>query len=205
MVPRQAARTPAVNEAELALLIDNEKLVATHAHLPWAKLVSSKSVWLLWAQYFCLTYPWYFYITWLPQFLRTRYPYLSDDQRASLAFVPLLRWARFPGLRPTCPVHGPLDRSVNRARRTMAMTGFFGAAVMLCVCIQVKSPLATIAALGLASFCNDLVMPGAWATCMDIGGKFAGTVSGSMNMWETSAGFVAPVAGGYILQATGGR
>jgi MFS transporter, ACS family, glucarate transporter len=197
---------PDVNEAELALLIDNERLVATHARLPWAKLVSSKSVWLLWAQYFCLTYPWYFYITWLPQFLRTRFPYMSDDQRASLAFVPLF----CGGLGSlACGLLAPytvrLTGSVNRARRIMAMTGFFGAAVMLCVCIQTKSPSATVASLGLASFCNDLVMPGAWATCMDVGGKFAGTVSGSMNMMGNLAGFVAPVAGGYILQATGGR
>jgi MFS transporter, ACS family, glucarate transporter len=52
----------------------------------------------------------------------------------------------------------------------------------------------------MASFCNDLNMPGAWGTCMDIGGKYAGTVSGSMNMMGNMAGFVAPMVGGYILQ-----
>jgi nitrate/nitrite transporter NarK len=39
---------------------------------------------------------------------------------------------------------------------------------------------------------------------MDIGGRFAGTVSGSMNMMGNLAGFAAPVFGGYILQRTGG-
>jgi nitrate/nitrite transporter NarK len=59
--------------------------------------------------------------------------------------------------------------------------------------------------MGLASFFNDLVMPGAWATCMDIGGKYAGTVAGSMNMMGNIAGFVAPMTGGYILRETGGN
>jgi len=34
---------------------------------------------------------------------------------------------------------------------------------------------------------------------MDVGGRFAGTVSGSMNMAGNIAGGVAPVAVGYIL------
>jgi nitrate/nitrite transporter NarK len=39
---------------------------------------------------------------------------------------------------------------------------------------------------------------------MDIGGKYAGTMAGSMNMMGNLAGFVAPMTGGYILQRTGG-
>jgi MFS family permease len=57
-------------------------------------------------------------------------------------------------------------------------------------------------AMGMASFSNDLVMPGAWGTCMDVGGKYAGTLAGSMNMMGNLAGFVAPWLGGYILQRT---
>ena len=59
-------------------------------------------------------------------------------------------------------------------------------------------------AMGMASFCNDLVMPCAWGSCMDIGGKYAGTLSGSMNMMGNMAGFVAPQVGGMILDATRG-
>ena len=95
--------------------------------------------------------------------------------------------------------------SVNRARRFIAVTGFAGAAAMLLVCIHMRSPLPMIGFLGLATFCNDITMPGSCAACMDIGGKYAGTVSGSMNMMGNLAGFVAPVVGGYILQVTGGK
>ncbi|MEJ7609434.1 MAG: hypothetical protein WKF37_24955 [Bryobacteraceae bacterium] len=67
--------------------------------------------------------------------------------------------------------------------------------------MQMKDALTVMLFIGFASFCNDLVMPGAWASCMDIGGKYAGTVSGSMNMMGNLAGFVAPVVGGYVRDA----
>jgi hypothetical protein len=98
-----------------------------------------------------------------------------------------------------------LTGSVSQTRRVMACTGFFGAATMLLVFIRMQSGNGegTLAAaamtmffLGLTSFFNDLVMPGAWATCMDVGGKLAGTLSGSMNMMGNAAGFIAPVIAG---------
>jgi ACS family glucarate transporter-like MFS transporter len=47
-----------------------------------------------------------------------------------------------------------------------------------------------------------MTMPGAWTACMDIGGKFTGTVSGAMNMMGNLGGFVSPIVIGYILDWT---
>jgi cyanate permease len=57
--------------------------------------------------------------------------------------------------------------------------------------------------LGLASFANDLAMPTSWATCMDVGGRYAGTLSGSMNMMGSLTAGLAPIIVGYLLAATG--
>jgi ACS family glucarate transporter-like MFS transporter len=64
---------PSVNEAELALIPPASSQIA-HGPVPWKKLVTTRSVWLLWAQYMCLGYGW-FYVTWLPK-------YLSERQRS---------------------------------------------------------------------------------------------------------------------------
>ena len=61
---------PSVNAAELELLRENEAKLTGHAHVPWGKLVASPTVWMLWGQYFCISYGWYFYITWLPTYLK---------------------------------------------------------------------------------------------------------------------------------------
>ena len=57
-------------------------------------------------------------------------------------------------------------------------------------------------AMGLASFCNDLTMPGSWSTCMDVGGRYAGTLSGSMNMMGSVGAAVASLAIGLLLDYT---
>lgn len=63
-------------------------------------------------------------------------------------------------------------------------------------------PVAAILAISMASFSNDLVMAGAWSSTMDIGGKYAGTVSGAMNMFGNFAGIAKPLLVGYLLEQT---
>ena len=57
--------------------------------------------------------------------------------------------------------------------------------------------------LGMAGFFNDFVMPAAWAGTMDIGGRYAGTVSGAMNMMGSIAGASSVLVVGYLLTWTG--
>jgi len=192
-----------VNAGELALLEGAEKLASGHGVVPWKKLVSSPTVWMLWAQYFCLSYPWYFYITWLPTYLKD-YRHLDPQYAARLAVFPLF----FGGL--GCAFSGLISPRVTRwtgsvraARRLVAYAGFCGASVLLMAHTGIRDPLWAMIVMGLASFANDLVMPCAWGACMDVGGKYAGTLSGSMNMMGNAAGGLAPVVFGYVIQATG--
>jgi ACS family glucarate transporter-like MFS transporter len=197
--PRQH---PSVNEAELALLKGAEKAASGHGNVPWRKLVASPSVWLLWIQYFCLSYTFWFYITWLPTYLR-EYRRLDEAYAASLASFPLL----FGGV--GCAIGGFLAGrvarwmgSVKTARRAMASAGCLGAAAFLFIHTAIHDPFWAMVAMGFASLSNDLVMPNAWGACMDIGGRYAGTLSGSMNMMGNLAGGVAPIVAGYILSVT---
>lgn len=192
-----------LNAAEQAMLAENAVNASGHSNVPWGKFVGSRSVWLLWAQYFFLSYPWYFYITWLPTYLAER-RHLDDRGVAQLATLPLL----FGGI--GCLFSGFMAKyvanwlgSTTRARRTIAVIGFLGAATLLSLSVYIESPVLAMITIGMASFCNDLVMPGAWATCMDVGGKYAGTLSGSMNMMGNLAGAIAPSVLPLILARTG--
>ncbi|MBL8177800.1 MAG: MFS transporter [Bryobacterales bacterium] len=193
---------PSVNEAEWEILKHSASNASGHGNVPWGLLIRSRSVWLLWVQYFCLSFPWYFYITWLPTYLQ-EYRAVSPIESAKLAIFPLLfggMGSLFCGF--ISPVVTRMTGSLKRTRQLMASLGFLGAGILLILSIQLKDPLMAMMVMGLASFCNDLVMPGAWAACMDIGGKYAGTLSGSMNMMGNLAGVVAPQVGGYILKHT---
>lgn len=85
----------------------------------------------------------------------------------------------------------------------MALLGFTGAAALLVSSSLISDPLLAMLAMGLASFCNDLTMPGSWSTCMDVGAKYAGTLSGSMNMMGSIGAAVAPLMIGLILDSSG--
>jgi MFS family permease len=194
---------PSVNRAEIALLEGAEKMASGHGDVPWGKLVTSLTVWMLWSQYFCISYPWYFYITWLPTYLQ-EYRHLSPEMAARLAIFPLF----FGGL--GCMFGGFISPYVTRwtgslrqTRRLLGYVGCCGASLLVLIHAGIQDPLLAMIAMGLASFGNDLTMAGSWGACMDVGGKYAGTLSGSMNMVGNFAGGLAPVILGYVLQATG--
>jgi ACS family glucarate transporter-like MFS transporter len=191
-----------LNHAERLLLLPNEALAAGHAHVPWRKFVASPQVWLLCGQYFCSSYAWYFYITWLPTYLQEGRG-LDRGQSAVLGIVPLFLGglgSLVGGLIAT-----PLTRltgSLLQTRRILGHVGFGSASVMLVISLRMHNPVAAILAMGLASFSNDLVMPGSWGACMDVGGKYAGTLSGAMNMMGNIGGALSPMVIGYMLHWT---
>jgi MFS family permease len=189
---------PSITAEELAELPSPER-TAIGTPVPWRALVRSRSVWLLCAQYACLSYGWYFYVTWLPTYLREARG-TGVKFGALLASLPLLLGGLgcLVGAQLIPRVAG-LTRSVARARRIVAIIGFVGAAASVFAFIQVADPLRAMLLLGLAGFFNDFVMPACWAGCMDIGGRHAGTVSGMMNMVGNIGGALSPLAVGYIL------
>jgi MFS family permease len=215
-----------VNAAELELLKDNADNIAGHGDVPWRELMTRPTMWFLWAQYFCLSYGWYFYITWLPTYLKdVRGTEITSNAfmnwlagllegslspeitvkvlAAALAGIPLL-FGGFGSLVAGAISNRWLARgaSVVRVRRFFAVLGFAGASALLMISFYIKDPLLAMFSMGMASFCNDLTMPGSWTTCMDVGGKYAGTVSGSMNMMGNLGGMAGPLVVGLILDNT---
>ena len=192
---------PAVNAGELAV-IGATQSTGDHS-IPWSKLLASRTVWFLWAQYFFMSYAWYFYITWFPTYLREQFPGIGDIQRALLACVPLF----FGGIGSLLAglLSARLDTwlgSIARTRRCLGVLGMGAAGVMLLVSIQLHNPVASVLAIGLAALCSDLAMPAAWGACMDIGGRHTGALSGSMNMMGNAGGAIAPMVVPLVLAAT---
>jgi sugar phosphate permease len=195
---------PGVNAAELELLKANEANLARHGRMPWGKLVTSPSVLLLWLQYLLISYSWYFYIYWLPSYLKETSG--LEPWRASLLNgLPLF----LGGI--ACVLSGFLagwlvrcSLSVTFVRRGLAIVGFTGAAVMLLWSAYIQNPVLAMISMGMAGFFNDLTIPGSWGACMDIGGRFAGTVSGSMNMMGNFGGMLCAALTGYLADSSGG-
>ncbi len=196
---------PSVNEAEKRLLRGIDSLASRHSKVPWRIFFRSYSAWLLWLQYACLSYVWYFYITWFPTYLdETHGSRLGPVMLAVLAGLPLFGGG-FGSLISGFCARALAARvgGMGRARRILPAFGFLAAAACLLAANSVTaSPLALALLVGFAGLFNDFALPCAWGACMDVGGRFSGTFSGAMNMMGNLGGFIAPIVTGYILDLT---
>jgi MFS family permease len=190
------AQHRSVNAEELALLQQARELTTQQGARHWHRSLLSVPVLLLALQYFCFSFVWYFYVTWLPTYLAEA-RHTTGQEAAWLATLPLA----FGGI-------GSLAAGYAAARlpqRGIAIVGFLLAAGLLLLVTRIASTPLAMVAMGLASFCCDLTMPISWNTCVEIGRRHTATLSGAMNMFGNLAGFVAPVLGGAILKHAPGN
>jgi len=192
------AQHASVNAAERELL-EASRVLTSHRGLGrthgWIFLLLTPQIFFLVLQYFCFSFVWYFYVTWLPTYLREARGQ-TPGQAAALSVLPLL----FGGFGSLATGLAP----VRLPRRAIAFCGFLGTAILLLAFTHVQTVLPAMMCMGVASFCSDLTMPISWNACVEIGGPYTATVAAAMNMLGNLAGFVAPVVGGLILQRTGG-
>jgi MFS family permease len=186
---------PAVNAEELALLQGARSITTQEGERQWYRSLLAVPVLILVFQYFCFSFVWYFYVTWLPSYLREA-RHVTTVQAATFATLPLL-FGGFGSL-----VAGYAAARISR--RKIACCGFLISGLLLFAVTRIASTPLAMVAMGLASFCSDLTMPISWNACVEIGRRHTATISGAMNMFGNFAGFVAPVGGGLILAHAAG-
>jgi len=191
-----------VNAAEAALL-PTEVAEGHRFRAPWKLLFTSRTAWCLYGQYFACSYSFYFFITWFPTYLLEA-RHFDLGKGSVLAGMPLFLGAcgsLFAGW--ISPILSRGTGGVARARRSLGAIGAVGAACLLLAPTWLTNPYLAVTAIALVGFCNDIQLPGAWTTCMDVGGKSVATLSGAMNMMGNIGGFVSPIVCGYLVKATG--
>jgi len=180
-----------VNAAELKLLEGARQLGSEGHEGSWLSLFIKPEVSVLVVQYFFFSFVWYFYVTWLPTYLREAW-HLTVAQATGYSVLPLL-FGGFGSL-----ISGLLP--IRMPRRVIAFLGFASTAGLLFAVTQMQSVALAMTCMALASFCSDLTMPISWNTCAEIGRRYTATVAATMNMFANFAGFVAPVLSGFIIE-----
>jgi nitrate/nitrite transporter NarK len=209
-----------VNAAEIAHIHGGVPPHHDKLRVPWGKLITSPNLWLICLMYFASSYGWYFNITYLPGFLEEQFGLHRGEKWSGtwwsfsiMAGLPLLFGSA------ACLVGGLMTdafirRTGNRkwGRRLFGILGhglcaacYFGSLVVLLVYPSHESRTQIVAwmfvfAVAMASFCNDMTMGAAWASCLDIGGRVSGIVAGCMNTVGNLGGFTANIVTGFIIQ-----
>ncbi|MBI1914934.1 MAG: MFS transporter [Planctomycetes bacterium] len=192
---------PECNDAELDQIragpysFTAEEAGHAHAPVPWAQLLLSPNLWAICLASFCVCFAWWFYPSWYPKFLKEVHQFSYEDSvlKEVLEGLPFLCGAA------GCLVGGRLsDRLVLVAgrrwgRSLLGLFGFGGAALCFLVGGLVRDAAVAVTLLSLACFINDMAIPVIWALSADIGGRYAGTVSGFMNMVGGLGAIITPV------------
>jgi len=189
-----------VNAAELELISsDRPPAAAPVGPTPWSRFLRSPSVWGLCLMYGFVGFAGNFITNFLNIYLRD-HRRLDGDTTATLSGLPLAAGV------VSCLLGGVVsDRLVHRLGSRK-----WGRRLVGCVTLALAglAALATpwvrevwLLALATAAwmFFNDAMLGPAWASCADIGERYAGTLSGAMNMTGAFLGAAGMALAGWLL------
>jgi len=194
--PAQQAGTSQEEIAEMAA--DSDPADSGHHKLPWSVALRSSNYWTILLMYH--TYCWgsYFYLSWLHTFL-VKGRGMSQDQMKSLSALPFL--AGFCGnifggflSDYLCKRYG-----LKIGRRTVGAAGLAVSGVCMLTTAYTADPVNSIVLLALGYGAMDCMLPVSWAVCLDVGRRYAGALSGSMNMAGQLGSFGSSVLFGYLV------
>ena len=169
-----------------------------------AMLFSSASLWLMMIQYFASNFTFFFALSWL-------YPYVKDTYNLGAmaagfaAMIPLLAGALGN------IVSGALVDCLYRigwsgwSRKLPAIIGFTLAALGMVMSLNQASVFGAVFWLSVAIFGSDMTLSPSWSFCIDIGGRNAGAVSGTMNMAGNLGSAITALAFAYMDKSTKGN
>jgi len=191
------AAHPSVNQAELSLSGGHSGETG-HVSVPWRRLWSNRSLRALCLMYCGTIYGWYFYLTWLPQYL---YRARGFDLKAVgwLSAMPLLAIAI--GVLTGGWLSDLLVTrwGARQGRRLPGMVGLPIAALAIVRAVTVSDSVSAALAMAVAAGFSALAVAPAWATCLDIGRRNPGVISGAMNTFGNLGGALSPVVVGILL------
>ncbi len=177
---------------------------APTAPLRLATLFGSGNLWLMMLQYFGSNFTFFFSLTWLYPYVKAKYNLTAVDA-GLYAMVPLLGGAA--GNILSGWLVDALYRRGSRvlSRKLPAIAGFVLAAIGMVMSAHQATAFGAVAWLTLAIFGADMTLSPSWSFCIDIGGKNAGAVSGTMNMAGNLGSALTALAFAYLPASTQGN
>lgn len=171
---------------------------AEHPAIPWSVLLRSRQLWLILAMAWCYGWGAIFYLSWLPTYL-VKGRGLTEDEMKYCAALPFLMGAAGNLM------GGVLSDRLSRAyglrfgRRLVGSVSLALSALMILIAAVTTGKAIGVAALALGYGVMDCMLPSSWANCLDIGGRYAGVVSGAMNSIVQVGCFLSTVLFGHLV------
>lgn len=170
--------------------------------IPWRQIVGHRQFWIICGMYFFYAFGSWFFFTWFPEYMKQGRGFEAGELKYAVAIPFLMSMA---GNIAGGHLTDHLTRRFGIAIGRKALGTGCLAASALCMALAAAVPgkAAVFVLLSLCFGIFDLMLPSAWALCIDLGGRFAGSVSGAMNTFGNLGGFCCSLMFGYLLRETG--
>jgi MFS family permease len=173
-----------------------------HAGVPWRGLFRGRQLWLIMATAWCYGWGSSFYLSWFHTYL-VKGRGLTEEEMGFYAALPFVLGA-FGNLGGGfLGDHLARRFGLRTGRRLVGSVSLAVGALLILTAVLTAGPVGVLA-LALAYGVMDCMLPSAWANCMDVGGRYAGAVSGAMNTAVQAGGFLGIVLFGYLVEEFGG-
>lgn len=184
-------------EEKAHILANRQQPSSSTTPLSVGLVLGSRNMWLTMVQYFCSNFTFFFALTWLYPYVKETYG-LTPEKAGFYAAIPLL--GGFLGNLCSGALVDQIFRAnkLQLSRRIPAIIGFSLAAIGLLASLHMDNVVGAVAFLTLAVFGADMTLSPSWSFCVDIGGKHAGTVSGTMNMAGNVGAVITSLAFPYL-------
>lgn len=167
-------------------------------------LMRSGNLWLMMLQYFGSNFTFFFSLTWLYPYVKAKYG-LNAVDAGWYAMIPLLGGACGNVLSGW--LVDALYRRGHKAmsRKLPAIIGFALAALGMVMSVDQATAAGAILWLTIAIFGADMTLSPSWSFCIDIGGKHAGAVGGTVNMAGNLGSAITALAFAYLPETSKGN
>lgn len=180
----------------------NTSSISSTSSLSWSSILGNRQFWLICGMYFFYAFGSWFFFSWFPTFMELGRGFDKTELTYAVA-VPFIMsmMGNIAGGHLT-------DRLTKRygikiGRKALGSTSLAVSAVCMFLAAFIPGKMAVFVFLSLCFGIFDLMLPSAWALCIDLGKRHAGTISGAMNTAGNIGGFCCGILFGELVQQSG--
>lgn len=190
-----------IKQKELHEIAANQ-IVTEKVKVPWKLIFSKRQFWLIMAMYFFYVWGSWFFFSWFPTFMEKGRGFAKTELTYAIA-VPFLM-----GVIGNLSGGFLTDRFAKKyglkiGRRILGVGGLAVSAIFMFLAGFIPGKMQVFIFLSLCFGVMDLMLPSAWAVCVDMGKQYSGIISGAMNTAGNIGGFICATVFGYLVQSTG--
>jgi len=181
---------------------NSESSKSSKYSLSWHTLFASRQFWLLCSMYFFYAFGSWFFFSWFPTFMELGRGFEKSELTYAVA-VPFVM--SMIGNIAGGHLTDKLTRryGIRVGRKALGSSSLAVSAVCMFLAAFIPGKMAVFVFLSLCFGIFDLMLPSAWALCIDLGKKQAGTLSGAMNTAGNIGGFCCGILFGELVERSG--